>query len=201
MLSLPLLLASASPRRHELLKQIGINHTVVHVPAPPGEDEPQEEGETAISYVTRTAAEKAVQAQHYLLTQQIDTEYALLCADTTVELNSAILSKPSDLNDASRMLRLLSDQTHHVHTAVVLIAKGHRYSALSSSQVTMKALSNVEIARYCESGEPLGKAGAYGIQGQAAAFIRHLEGSYSGVMGLPLHETYDLFVQSGLIET
>lgn len=199
MLKHPLYLASASPRRHELLNQIAIPHTVVHIPAPPGEDEPQLPNESAVNYVKRTAYEKAVLAQQHLSLLYPNRQYAILCADTTVELNGLILAKPEDNNDAQRMLHALSNQTHHVHTAVVLVANHNYYQALSSSQVSIKELSSAEIDRYCASGEPFGKAGAYGIQGQAGAFVQHLEGSYSGVMGLPLYETYQLLDQAQLL--
>ena len=199
MLNLPLLLASASPRRHELLNQAGIPHTVVHIPAPPGEDEPQLDGESAIAYVQRTADDKLIQADDYLRSQQADAEHAILCADTTVELHGTILAKPIDATDAKHMLQSLSGQRHHVHTAVALLLNGKVYRALSTSTVHMKALSEAEIIQYCASKEPMGKAGAYGIQGRAGVFVQHLEGSYSGVMGLPLYETYQLLQEAGLL--
>lgn len=171
----------------------------MHIPAPPGEDEPQLPNEAAKNYVVRTAQEKAEQAQQHLHKLQPEGHYAILCADTTVELNGLILAKPIDTNDARHMLQALSGQTHHVHTAVVLVANGNYYPALSTSSVQVKTLSSTEIDRYCASGEPFGKAGAYGIQGQAGAFIQHLEGSYSGVMGLPLYETYELLSKAKLV--
>src|SRR5690606_26308641 len=124
MLNVPLLLASASPRRHELLNQAGIPHTVVHIPAPPGEDEPQLSGESAIAYVQRTAYDKLVQANDYLRSQHADVNHAILCADTPVEVNGSILAHPIDMADAKRMLQDLAGQRHHVPTAVTLSLDG-----------------------------------------------------------------------------
>ena len=190
-------LASASPRRHELLNQLGIKHEVLHVPAPEGEDEPIWANETATQYVQRTALDKL---QHTLAWRKkqasLNQDWPILCADTTVELQGNILGKPVDLAHAAQLLQRLSGSSHQVHTAACLAHQGQIYSALSTSQIRFKALSPDEIERYCRSEEPLGKAGAYGIQGLAAAFIEHLEGSYSGVMGLDLHQTYQMLRQA-----
>lgn len=192
-------LASASPRRHELLHQIGIHHEVLLVPAPKGEDEPIYTNESAISYVKRTAHEKLQQALSWRASQTgLAQDWPILCADTTVELEGEILGKPKDLAQANQVLQKLSNKTHQVHTAACLGYNGAIYTALSSSQIRFKSLSDREIAHYCLSREPLGKAGSYGIQGVAAAFIARLEGSYSGVMGLDLFQTHDLFNQAGL---
>lgn len=198
----PLYLASASPRRREILDQLGIPHRVLYVPAPEGEDEPQWPGEPAPDYVRRTAREKADRAVHWLAGPQRPDgllpphEAFILAADTTVILDGQVLGKPRDLADAASMLARLSGCTHHVHTAVVLAAHGTVLEELSISEVHFKPLSPREIQAYCDTGEPLGKAGAYAIQGRAGTFIRHLSGSYTGVMGLPAYETAALLEQA-----
>lgn len=174
---------------------------MILVPPPPGADEPRLPNETAIAYVRRTAYNKATQALAHLSPGAPPTEQAILCADTTVELDGDILGKPANMTDAARMLHALSDKSHHVHTAIVLAVEGRYYQALSTSKVSFKRLSNQEITAYCASGEPFGKAGAYGIQGRAGAFVRNLEGSYSGVMGLPLYETCQLLSQANLLQS
>ncbi|NOL52109.1 Maf family protein [Pelistega suis] len=184
-------LASASPRRHELLKQIRVEHEILNVPAPPGEDEPQFAGESAADYVQRTALEKAQRAEQYLIQQEMLIR-PILSADTCVILENEVLGKPQDAMDATRILAKLSGKTHEVHTAVVLLHRGEIAQQVSITRVTMRTLSLKEIARYIESGEAYGKAGAYGIQGLAAVFIEKIEGSYSGVMGLPIFETWSL---------
>jgi septum formation protein len=181
-------LASASPRRRELLTQIGLPHQVLDVPAPPGEDEPQHAGEPAAEYVRRTAREKAVRGERYRLGQGL-RRLPLLAADTTVILNGDVLGKPADREHAIHMLTRLSGSCHEVHTAVALFANDRLHERVSITQVRMRTLEADEIARYCDSGEPYGKAGAYGIQGLAGAFIERIDGSYTGVMGLPLFET------------
>ena len=193
-----LFLASASPRRQELLTQIGVAHFVLRLPPVEGADEPRLANETPLAYVQRTALDKAHRASEWLsLPQQAATAaliagQPILAADTTVALGDAILGKPTDAKDAASILMQLSDQTHTVFTAVVVSVNGAIYTALSESLVRFKALSEAEIASYIQSGECFGKAGAYGIQGLAAGFIRDLRGSYSGVMGLPLYETTEL---------
>lgn len=194
----PLLyLASASPRRHELLTQVGLPHIVLDVPAPPGEDEPQHPGEAAADYVRRTAREKAERAGLWLAHRQLPI-LPLLAADTSVILQGQVLGKPADRADAIAMLRRLSGATHQVHTAVVLGYGGTLREAVSISEVRMRELSASDIERYCDSGEPYGKAGAYGIQGLAGTFVAHLSGSYTGVMGLPLFETANLLRLAGI---
>jgi len=182
-------LASASPRRHELLNQIGIEHLVLNVPAAPGEDEPRHAHESPLQYVQRTALEKAIRAQKFL---SIKESAAIITADTTVALGDQVLGKPTDALDAVRILRVLSGKTHKVHTCVVLTWSGQQWQALSTSEVTFATINDNDIAAYIQTNEPFGKAGAYGIQGYAAKFISRLEGSYSGVMGLPLYETATL---------
>jgi septum formation protein len=196
-LALPFIyLASASPRRHEILLQMGVRHEVLNVPAPPGEDEPRLAGESPDLYVRRTAREKALRAAAWLAAHresgrslQLDANAPILSADTTVILDGDILGKPENHDDARSMLERLSGRSHAVHTAVALTGKGLLLEDVSITEVRFKALSPAEIDRYCATGEPMGKAGAYGIQGKAGMFIEHISGSYTGVMGLPIFET------------
>jgi len=207
-----LYLASASPRRHALLNQIGIEHKVLHVPSPPGEDEPKLETENPLEYVQRTALDKAIRAQKWILKNypdrfKVGEQVSILTADTTVALDTLVLGKPKDEVEAAHILRLLSGQTHTVLTALVLsrstldtITDTHasvraaaisweRSTVLSITKVSFCELTDETIDEYIATKEPFGKAGAYGIQGHAAKFIQRIEGSYSGVMGLPLYET------------
>lgn len=191
----PIYLASASPRRHQLLLQIGIEHTVLDVPSPPGEDEPRHQGESPLDYVQRTAQDKARNAQAWISKQDysvIDCNRAVLTADTTVALGDIILGKPNDEEDAARILGLLSGRDHVVYTAIVLTSGDQQWKAISKSIVTFGKLTNTDIKGYIATREPFGKAGAYGVQGHAARFIQKIEGSYSGIMGLPLFETAQL---------
>ena len=192
-------LASASPRRSELLKQLNITHTVLDVPAAPGEDEPRYAGESPLEYVTRTAQDKAERAIAWVQSQTdaLNDSLPILTADTTVALGDQVLGKPRDAEDARQILRSLSGTTHIVYTAVVLSHAGQRFQAISTSRVSFTELGEKEIAEYIDSREPFGKAGAYGIQGIAAKFISNLDGSYSGVMGLPLFETAKILKQAG----
>jgi len=192
-----LYLASASPRRRELLTQIGLAHEVLLVPAPPGEDEPQHPGESAADYVQRTARDKALRGRDWMQEQGLAPR-PLLAADTTVILNGNVLGKPADRDDAIRILRALSGAAHEVHTAVAVWTGEQLLEAVSITEVRMRELLDDEIARYCDSGEPFGKAGAYGIQGLAGTFISHISGSYTGVMGLPLFETANLLRAAGI---
>lgn len=192
-----LYLASASPRRRELLTQIGLAHEVLRVPAPPGEDEPQHPGESAADYVRRTARDKALRGRDWMNSQALP-HLPLLAADTTVILDGAVLGKPADRDDVLRILRALSGAAHEVHTAVAVWTGDQLLEAVSITQVRMRELGDDEIGRYCDSGEPFGKAGAYGIQGLAGTFISHISGSYTGVMGLPLFETANLLRAAGI---
>lgn len=192
-----LYLASASPRRRELLTQIGLPHEVLRVPAPPGEDEPQHLGESAADYVRRTARDKAERGRDWLRAQSLPV-MPLLAADTTVILAGQVLGKPADRDDAIRILQALSGQTHQVHTAVALWSGERLLESVSITEVQMRPLQPDEITRYCDSGEPYGKAGAYGIQGLAGTFIARIDGSYTGVMGLPLFETANLLRAAGI---
>ena len=190
-----LYLASASPRRHELLLQINVAHEVVDIPAAAGEDEPRLKNESPLDYVQRTARDKADRAAKWLAIQKPDIfnlSAAILTADTTVALGERILGKPRDEADAREILSMLSGKTHLVHTAVVCARGEQRWEALSTSEVSFAQLSLDDINAYIATKEPFGKAGAYGIQGDAARFIRALRGSYTGVMGLPLYETSQL---------
>ncbi|QKH33850.1 septum formation inhibitor Maf [Achromobacter pestifer] len=192
-----LYLASASPRRRELLTQIGLAHEVLLVPAPPGEDEPQHPGESAADYVRRTARDKALRGRDWMLSQDLP-RLPLLAADTTVILAGAVLGKPADRDDAIRILRSLSGSAHEVHTAVAVWNGDRLLETVSITEVRMRELADAEIGRYCDSGEPYGKAGAYGIQGLAGTFISHIAGSYTGVMGLPLFEAANLLRAAGI---
>ena len=175
-------LASQSPRRRELLSQIGIEYELLSVDI----DESWDGKEKPEDYVQRMALEKARAGCAFS-----DKDLPVLAADTAVILNDHILGKAENKKDALDMLEMLSGETHTVLSAVTLMHKKEQ-SLLSSSKVTFKKLSKKEIIEYCESDEPIGKAGGYAIQGRAAVFVEKLEGSYSGVMGLPLFETQQL---------
>lgn len=192
-----LYLASASPRRTELLDTLRIAHRVLRVPSPPGEDEPRHPGESPQDYVCRTAHEKA-QRGHEWMRQQGLAPLPVLSADTCVSLDDTIFGKPADRGEAERILASLSGTCHQVRTAVALHLGDRVLQTVCTTRVWMKPLSAEEIRRYCDSGEPFGKAGAYGIQGLAGAFVSRLEGSYTGVMGLPLYETAQLLAEGGL---
>lgn len=180
-----------------MLTQIGLAHEVLRVPSPPGEDEPQHPGENAADYVRRTARDKAARGRDWLRAQALPA-LPLLTADTTVILGGQVLSKPVDRDDAIRILQTLSGSAHQVHTAVALWTGEHLLEAVSITDVWMRVLNLDEIGRYCDSGEPFGKAGAYGIQGLAGTFIARIDGSYTGVMGLPLFETATLLREAGI---
>ena len=195
MSSTTLYLASASPRRHELLLQINVAHQVIDIPTVHGEDEPRLQGEPPLNYVQRTARDKADRAVAWLSQQNpnsVERNATILTADTTVALGDIILGKPRHDSDAKEILLMLSGKTHLVHTAVVCAKGAKRWEALSTSEVSFGEPSLNDINAYIATKEPFGKAGAYGIQGCAASFIRELRGSYTGVMGLPLFETTQL---------
>jgi len=179
-------LASSSPRRAELLDQIGVKFSVHAIEI----DETRSAGEAPAEYVCRMATEKAQVAARQLSTQQDD--YCVLAADTTIALDGDIIGKPADRDQCRCILGQLSARQHLVLTAVALATPNGIACRLAQSRVSFKALSPCEIESYCASDEPMDKAGAYAIQGKAALFIQHLEGSYSAVMGLPLHETAEL---------
>ena len=194
-------LASRSPRRRELLVQIGITHAVLRLRDDPARgrdvDETPRPGEAPAPYVERLAREKAAAGWSMLRARGAPTR-PVLAADTTVALAGDILGKPADAADAARMLRRLAGTRHSVFTGIAVQEGGRIASALSASVVTFRLLSDLEIHRYCASGEPLDKAGAYAVQGRAAAFIERIEGSYSGIMGLPLFETAGLLARFGV---
>jgi len=187
-----LYLASQSPRRHELLGRLGLPFGTLEVDVP----ERREPGEPAEDYVRRVAREKAGAG----LLKVVGAPGALvLGADTEVVLDDEVFGKPRDAADAAAMLRRLSGRTHQVLSAVWVLSAGCELQALSVSEVTIAPLDEADIAAYVATGEPDGKAGAYAIQGPAQAFISHLSGSFSGVMGLPLHETAQLLRRAGAL--
>jgi septum formation protein len=178
-------LASASSRRSELLRQIEVTHAV----RPVDIDESPLVGEHPQAYALRLAIEKARALWRRLPSSE---RRPVLAADTTVALGGEILGKPADREDATRMLERLSGRDHEVHTAVAVLHAQGSDARLSSSTVSFRPLTREEIDWYWHTGEPADKAGAYAVQGRGAIFIRHLSGSYSGVMGLPLYETWEL---------
>jgi len=188
-----IILASRSPRRVELLKQIGLDCKIF----PADIDESQLLDESPVQYVTRLAQEKAAACTALLLAEHLD--YPILAADTTVALSSAVLGKPVDDDDARAMLNSLSAGVHQVHTAVALNFNGETEVLLSSTNVEMMPLSAEQIEKYIATGDHRDKAGSYGIQGLAGAWIKRIEGSYTGVMGLPIFETAALLRKHRII--
>ena len=195
-----LYLASQSPRRRQLLDQLGVRHALLL----PWDDEDAEAleaerpGESPENYVQRVTQAKWRASIERLQARAFRDPEAwpmgpILCADTTVALGSTILGKPADAADAERMLRALSGQTHRVLTAVCV----HGRLSMSTSHVQWRPLEDAEITRYVASGEPFGKAGAYAIQGRSGAWTQHMDGSYSGIMGLPLFDTAELLKPLG----
>ena len=190
-------LASQSPRRAQLLEQLGIQHR----PLLPAVRENAERLETErpdelpLDYVRRVTLAKLLAARTRLASRGLP-EAPVLTADTTVAAGKRILGKPRDAADAAATLRLLSGRWHQVHTAVAVSHGPQSLLALSTSRVRFAALSERTIARYIASGEPFGKAGAYAIQGPISAWIERIEGSYTGIMGLPLFETRELLARA-----
>jgi septum formation protein len=184
-------LASGSPRRRELLQQIGVSFRVVGMAV----DEAVLPDETPSAYVTRLAAAKAVAGWER---SRDAHQVPVLAADTAVVLDGQILGKPADGQDAEGMLRQLSGRTHEVLTAVALRTTDGLQSRISRSEVTFRSIAAAEAHAYWETGEPGDKAGAYAIQGRGAIFVADLRGSYSGVMGLPLFETAELLRRAGV---
>jgi septum formation protein len=185
-------LASGSPRRRELLQQIGVSFRVVGTAV----DEAVRLAETAWTYVLRLAAAKAEAGWER---SRDGTDVPVLAADTAVVLDGRILGKPADGQDALGLLAQLSGRTHEVLTAVALRTANGVQSRISRSEVTFRSIAAGEARAYWETGEPSDKAGAYAIQGLGAIFIADLRGSYSGVMGLPLFETAELLSNAGLV--
>ncbi|HMB59269.1 MAG TPA: nucleoside triphosphate pyrophosphatase [Xanthomonadales bacterium] len=190
-----LILASASPRRKALLEQLDLPFIIVTADV----DEGILTGESPADYVCRTAVKKAKRAARNLARETSETiNLPILAADTTVVLDGRILGKPNDEAGAAEMLKRMSGRTHEVYSGVVVLHDGAEWKDLNVTRVTFARLERRWIEAYCASGEPLDKAGAYGVQGHAAQFIMHLDGSYSGVMGLPLYETMNLLRKTGL---
>jgi septum formation protein len=191
-------LASQSPRRRQLLEQLGVKYELLL----PDADEDAEgieavlPGEAPARYVQRVTGLKLDAAVARLKRRGLPTA-PILCSDTTVALGRTIYGKPADAKDAARMLAALSGQTHRVLTAVAVQAGRKRLEALSDSRVSFAAMTPAQIRRYVDGGEPMGKAGAYAVQGAAAAFIAKISGSYSGIMGLPMYETAQLLRECG----
>ena len=192
-------LASQSPRRSQLLDQIGVPHKLLL--AGPDEDAESLEdvhgAEAPARYVARVTSLKLDAAMLRMKRQGLPAA-PVLCADTTVCLGREILGKPADPADAVRMLKRLAGQSHRVLTAVAVQKGAKRVTGVSASWVRFAPMSPAQIRAYVATGEPLGKAGAYGVQGQAAAHIEQIRGSYSGIMGLPLFETAALLRSVGV---
>lgn len=186
-----LYLASQSPRRRELLGRLGLDFGVLDLDIP----EQRQPGEPAEDYVRRVAREKAGAG---LLKVVATPGAVVLGADTEVVLDDEVFGKPGDGESAAAMLRRLSGRTHQVISVVSLVSAGREVQAMSVSEVTFAPLTEAHITAYVATGEPFGKAGAYAIQGGGEAFISHLSGSYSGVMGLPLYETARLLREFGI---
>lgn len=194
-------LASQSPRRRQLLEQLGVRHELL-LPDPHEDAEGLEAvlpGETPAAYVQRVTALKldAALVRHARRGLAVAP---ILCSDTTVALGNRIYGKPEDAQDAARMLGELSGREHEVLTAVALQAGGRRLAALSVSRVRFAAMTRAQINAYVASGEPMGKAGAYAIQGPVAQYVENLNGSYTGIMGLPLFETAQLLRAAGVLQ-
>lgn len=188
-----LYLASASPRRQELLRQVGLEYAAL----PSNIIEERQADETPVEYVRRVAADKARQVARRVTEHGLPA-HPVLGADTEVVVDDDILGKPRDRAHAAGMLRRLSGRTHTVLTALSLVTAGGEQNALSESRVTFADLTEAAIAHCLETGEADDKAGAYAIQGRAAAYIARLDGSYSGVMGLPLYELFEALRRAGV---
>ena len=188
-------LASRSARRRELLKQIGVPFELLllreDLRRGVDVDETPLPDESPGIYVLRIAREKVAMAVRQIALRALPQK-PVLAADTSVVFDGQVVGKPADAEDAARMLRALSGREHQVLTAVAVALKEHVETQISVSNVWFRELSDVDIRRYCASGEPLDKAGAYAIQGRAGAFVMRISGSYSGIMGLPLTETAEL---------
>ena len=192
-------LASQSPRRRQLLEQIGVHHRLL-LPRPDEDAEALEaerHGELPAAYVERVTRAKLRAARARLAASGLPAA-PILCSDTTVALGRRILGKPRDAADAAATLRLLSGRSHRVITAVALGVGRRTGFAVSTSHVQFASMSDTEIAAYVATGEPFGKAGAYAIQSAVAAWVRRIDGSYSGIMGLPLYETAQLLKSAGV---
>ncbi len=184
-----IILASASPRRRELLAQIGVHCLVYPVPV----DETPLPQEKPDHYVRRVAAEKSLRAR-----ESCSEPLPVLAADTAVVLHGRIMGKPQDRRQALAMLSTLSGQRHCVYSAVSLRVQGQHHLLHNVTEVQFRELGESEIRRYWQSGEPADKAGAYAIQGLGSIFVKNIQGSYSGVVGLPLYETAELLQRAGI---
>jgi septum formation protein len=189
-------LASQSPRRRELLEQIGVDYRVLTIDV----DESCQSGEAAQDYVSRLAAAKALAGAHQLRPAGTDShnDAAVLGADTTVVLGGEIMGKPRDETDARRMLQALSGRTHQVISAVSLAAPTRQITRTSVTEVRFRPLGDDLISRYWQTGEPRDKAGAYGIQGLGAVFVDGITGSYSNVVGLPIETLAPMLDELGI---
>lgn len=194
-------LASKSPRRRELLRQIGVEFELLLLrdsgPRGPDVSEDVLPNEKADDYVVRVTREKAEQAWKIMLSRRLPAR-PVLAADTTVAVDERILGKPTNEEEAMEMLRALSGRTHRVITSVALHRDGETFQLTQTSEVTLSTLTEDMMRAYCATSEPYDKAGGYGIQGIAAVFVKHIAGSYTGIMGLPLHETAQLLNQAGI---
>ncbi len=186
-------LASQSPRRRDLLAQLGVPFGLLEVDVP----ERREPGEAPADYVSRVAREKAGAG---LLAVMAKPGAVVLGADTEVVLGDRVFGKPADAAEAAEMLGALSGRVHEVYSTVWLVSAGRELHATSRTEVTVAPLTDAQVAAYIASGECFGKAGAYAIQGRFAAWVPHLSGSHSGVMGLPMHETASLLRAFGLFD-
>lgn len=192
-------LASQSPRRRQLLEQLGVRHELL---LPDAEEDAESleavlKNEAPATYVQRVTGLKLDAAVARMKRRKLPPA-PILCSDTTVAMGRVIYGKPNDGKDAARMLRELSGGTHRVLTAVAVQAGRRRFAALSTSRVSFDELTPAEIRSYVASGEPMGKAGAYAVQGRVAMHISRIDGSYSGIMGLPLRETALLLKTAGI---
>jgi septum formation protein len=194
-------LASKSPRRRELLRQIGIEFELLllrdHTPRGPEVTEEVLPGESADAYVARVTREKAECARQTMFWRRLPMR-TVLAADTTVVLEGKILGKPADLAEATTMIKSLSGKTHQVLTSVVIRTEDDLWQATQASDVTFATIPDDMIRAYCATSEPYDKAGGYAIQGMASVFVERIAGSYSGIMGLPLFETAQLLRQAGV---
>ena len=194
-------LASKSPRRRELLRQIGVDFELLllrdQAPRGPEVSEEVNPGERAEDYVMRVTREKAEHAGRIMLVRRLPVR-PVLSADTTVVVDGRILGKPANEDEAMEMLRAMSGRTHKVLTSVALQHDEQHWQILQTSEVTLAPLTEDMMRAYCATGEPYDKAGGYGIQGMAAVFVERITGSYTGIMGLPLHETAKLLQEAGI---
>jgi septum formation protein len=194
-------LASKSPRRRELLRQIGVEFELLLLrdqsPRGPEVNEEVRPGEKAEEYVTRVAREKAEFASTVMMWRRLPIR-AVLAADTTVVIDDRILGKPANVAEAVEMIKALSGRTHRVMTSIAVCRGDDNWQTTQTSNVTFAAMTDDMIRAYCATPEPYDKAGGYAIQGIAAVFIENIVGSYSGIMGLPLHETAQLLRNAGI---